>query len=334
MRAAVYETSGDSGVLQVREVPTPTPGPGEVLVRIALAGVNPTDWKNRRATAPRTAGLDFQIPGQDGAGTIEAVGAGVDARRIGERVWLYMAARGRQWGTAAEYSVIPAQRAVPLADSASWELGASLGVPALTAWYCLNADRPIGTRADGSGGQRVLVAGGAGAVGHAAVELARWGGAEVVIATASTPEKRALATAAGAHLVVDYRSENAASEIRSAAPEGVDRIVELALQANMELDLAVAAPYALIVVYADDVHPVASVPIRRLMLANLTLRFMILYAIREEKRLEGVAAVQAAVAAQALTPLPIERVPLQRVADAHDLVQEGAGAKKVVVDLR
>jgi NADPH:quinone reductase len=332
MRAAIYQTSGDSDVLQVRDVPTPSPGPGEVLVRIALAGVNPTDWKNRLRTAPESSGFEFQIPGQDGAGTIEAVGAGVDASRIGERVWLYMAARNRQWGTAAEYALVPAQRAVPLADSASWELGASLGVPALTAWYCLNADRPVGTRHDGPGGQRVLVAGGAGAVGHAAVELARWGGAEVVIATASTAEKRALAAAAGADLVVDYRSENAAAEIRSAAPEGIDRFVELALQANMELDLEVAAPYAHIVVYADDVYPEASVPIRRLMLANVTLRFMILYSIREEKRLDAVAAVQEAVAAQALTPLPVERVSLDRIADAHDLVQEGAGAKKVVVE--
>lgn len=324
MRAAIYKTSGGSDVLQVTEVPTPSPGPGEVLVRIALAGVNPTDWKTRTSSAPEAAGFDFQIPGQDGAGTIEAVGEGVDSGRVGERVWLYMAARGRQWGTAAEYSVIPAGRAVPLADSASWELGASLGVPALTAWYCLNADRPVA-------GRRVLVAGGAGAVGHAAVELARWGGAAVVIATASTPEKRELARAAGADAVVDYRDADAAEQVRAAAPDGIERIIELALQANMELDLAVAAPYAHIVVYADDVHPQASVPIRRLMLANLTLRFMILYSVRKEKQLDAVSAVQGALAAEALTPLPIERFPLERVAEAHDLVQKGAGGKKVVI---
>ncbi len=322
MRAAVYETAGSSEVLQVREVPTPDPGPGEVRVRIALSGINPTDWKRRKRAGPEAG--PFQIPNQDGAGTIESVGAGVDPSRVGERVWLYMAARDRPWGTAAEYTVIPTERAVPLPDSASFELGASLGVPALTAWYCLNADRPIA-------GARVLVAGGAGAVGHAAIELARFEGAERVIATASTPEKLELARIAGAEAVVDYREPDAADQIRAATPEGVDRIVELALQANLELDLAVAAPYAHIVVYADDVHPQATVPIRRFMLANLTLRFMLLYAIRLEKLRDAVEHVQAAVAAGALTPLPIERVPLDRAAEAHDLVESGVGARKVVI---
>jgi len=325
MLAVVYETAGGSDVLQVKELPTPEPGPGEVRVRIALSGVNPTDWKSRRNFGPQAG--PFQVPGQDGAGMIESVGAGVDRSRVGERVWLYMAARDRQWGTAAEYSVIPADRAIPLPDSASYELGASLGVPALTAWYCLNADRPVD-------GQRVLVAGGAGAVGHAAIELARFGDAELVVATASTSEKLELARSAGADAVVNYREPDAADQIRAVAPDGVDRIVELALQANLELDLAVAAPYAHVVVYADDVHPQATIPIRRLMGANLTLRFMLLYVVRPEKLQEAIERVQAAVAAGALTPLPIERFPLERVAEAHDLVEAGAGAKKVVIDFQ
>lgn len=324
MRAAICESAGSSDVLQVREIPTPEPGPGEVRVRIALSGVNPTDWKTRKNAGPQ--GQPFSIPNHDGAGTIESVGAGVDPARVGQRVWLYMAARNRQWGTAAEYSVIPAERAVPLPDSASFELGASLGVPALTAWYCLNAERPIA-------GQRVLVAGGAGAVGHAAIELARFEDAKLVLATASGPAKLELARAAGAHSVVNYRDASAAEQIRAVAPDGVERIVELALQANLELDLAVASPYAHIVVYADDVYPEATIPIRRFMTANLTLRFMILYEVRPEKLREAVEHVQAAVAAGALTPLPIERFPLERVGEAHDLVEAGAGARKVVIDL-
>ncbi len=325
MRAVVYETAGSSDVLQLRELPTPEPGPGEVRVRMALSGINPTDWKSRKNAGPQAG--PFQIPNHDGAGTIESVGPGVDSSRVGQRVWLYLAARDRQWGTAAEYSVIPTERAVPLPDSASFELGASLGVPALTAWYCLNADRPV---AD----QRVLVAGGAGAVGHAAIELARFEEAQLVIATASAPEKLELARAAGAQAAINYREPDAAEQIRAAAPDGVDRIVELALQANLELDLAVAAPYAHVVVYADDVHPLATIPIRRLMIANLTLRFMLLYMITPEKLREAVEHVQAAVAAGALTPLPIERLPLERVADAHDLVESDASAKKVVIDLQ
>jgi NADPH2:quinone reductase len=324
MRAAVYETTGSSDVLEVRDVPTPEPGPGEVRVRIALSGVNPTDWKTVRRTGPE--GRAFQIPNQDGAGTIESVGPGVDSSRVGQRVWLYMAARDRQWGTAAEYSVIPAERAVPLPDSASFELGASLGVPALTAWYCLNADRPVA-------GQRVLIAGGAGAVGHVAIELARFEDAGLVVATASAPDKLDLARAAGADAVVNYREPDAADQIRAVAPDGVERILELALQANVELDLAVAARYAHIIVYADDVYPDATIPIRRFMVANLTLRFMLLYMVRQKKMREAVDRVQAAVAAGALTPLPIERFPLDRIAEAHDLVEAGAGARKVVIDL-
>ena len=324
MRAAVYETAGSSDVLEVREVPTPEPGPGEVRVAIALSGVNPTDWKSIRRAGPQAGA--FGIPGQDGAGTIESVGPGIDPGRVGERVWLYMAAQNRQWGTAAEYSVIPAERAVALPSSASFELGASLGVPALTAWYCLNADRPVA-------GQRVLIAGGAGAVGHAAIELARSEGAELVIATASAPEKLELARAAGADAVVNYRDADAAEQIRTLAPGGVDRIVELALQANLELDLAVAAAYAQVVVYADDVYPEATIPIRRFMGNNLTLRFMLLWMVAPEKFRQAVDHVQAAVAGEGLTPLPIERFPLERVGDAYDLVEAGAGARKVVLDL-
>ena len=166
MIAAIYRSTGGSGVLSVEEVPTPAPGAGEVRVRVAVAGVNPTDWKSR-AGATGDLAFDFQVPGQDGAGVIDAVGEGVDASRVGERVWVYFAAWRRQWGTAAQYCVVPASQAVPLPAGASFELGASLGIPALTAYHCLLADGPVE-------GTDVLVAGGAGAVGHAAIELGVW----------------------------------------------------------------------------------------------------------------------------------------------------------------
>ena len=175
-------------MLSVEEVPTPSPGPGEVRVRVAVAGVNPTDWKSRAGTTGEVA-FDFQVPGQDGAGVIDAVGDGVDASRVGERVWVYFAAWRRQWGTAAQFCVVPSEQAVPLPAAASFELGASLGIPALTAYHCLRADGPID-------GADVLVAGGAGAVGHAAIELAVWSGARVV-STVSGPEKGVLADVGG-----------------------------------------------------------------------------------------------------------------------------------------
>jgi NADPH2:quinone reductase len=221
--------------------------------------------------------------------------------------------------------VLPTEQAVALPDSASFELGASLGVPALTAFRCLTADGPIE-------GRDVLVAGGAGAVGHAAIELARWLGARTVIATVSGEEKAALAREAGAHVVVNYRDADAADQIRAAAPDGVDRVVEVSLHHNLPLDIAVAAPHAAIVTYADDGSGDATVPIRALMRPNLVLRFVLLYTFPRDALAAAVAGVSAAVADGALTTLPLHRFPLERMHDAHDAVENGA-VGKVVVDL-
>jgi len=317
MIAATYAQTGDSDVLTVGEVATPSPGPGEVLVRLAVAGVNPTDWKSR-AGATGSVTFGFQVPGQDGAGVIEAVGEGVAKVWVGERVWVYFAAWQRQWGTAAQYTVIPVAQVVPLPDGASFDLGASLGIPALTAYHCLLADGPIE-------GRRVLVAGGAGAVGHAAIELARWAGAHVVT-TVSSEEKAALARAAGADDVVNYREDGAAERIGE-----VDRIVEVALGPNLELDLAVAAPHAVISTYAADV-PTAEVPVRPLMTRNIVLRFVLVYTIPAPALHDAIAGVSKAIAAGALTTLPLHRFALQDTAAAHDAVQGGA-VGKVVIDV-
>jgi NADPH2:quinone reductase len=328
MLAAVYGTAADATALEVREIETPAPGPGQVRVRIAVSGVNPTDWKSRKGlTAPAGAGpLEFQVPNHDGSGTIDAVGDGVNPDRVGERVWLFMAARNNRWGTAAEYSVLPAERAIPLPDSASFELGASLGVPALTASYCLNTDGPVT-------GRTVLVSGGAGAVGHAAIELARHQQVGQVIATVSGAEKAELARAAGAHSIVNYRDADAIDQIRATAPDGVDHFVEVALHQNLELDIAVAAPQAVMVSYAADSSSVAEVPVRQLMAPNLTLRFMLLYTVPSPQLHEAIRRTVDAVAAGALTTLPIHRFGLEQIADAHDAVEQGA-VGKVIVDLQ
>jgi NADPH:quinone reductase len=324
MIAAVYENSGGLATLTVREVPTPSPGPGEVRVEVAISGVNPTDWKARRRAKPPEG--EFLIPNQDGAGVIDAVGAGVNPSRVGERVWVLLAARNSVWGTAAQYTVVPADRAIPLPASASYELGASLGVPALTASYCLNADGPLP-------GQTVLVSGGAGAVGHAAIELAKFEDAGHVVATVSGPEKAKLAAAAGAQTVVNYNDPDAIDQIRAASPYGVDVFVEVALHQNIDLDLAVAAPHAVITSYAADPDDVASVPIRQLMGPNLVLRFMLLYTIPPRQLRAAIERTSDAVAAGALTTLPIHRYTLEEIAEAHDACEQGA-VGKVVIDLR
>jgi len=320
MKAALYRRTGPaSGVLHVEEVDRPQPGPGEVLVRVRASGVNPTDHKARSGAVPRPIN-GFQVPHQDGAGIIEAVGAGVDPGRVGERVWLWLAAAGRQWGTAAEWTVVPERQAVPLPDGASFDLGASLGVPAMTAHYCVFSDGPVT-------GQTVLVAGGAGAVGHFAIELAKRDGARVV-ATVSSPEKAALAEKAGADLVVNYRSADAAQQIRAFAP-AVDRVIEVALGANLALDVALSRPGTTIMTYAAEASdPV--LPVRACMTTNVILRFMLLYTLPAAALDHAAADITAALAAGDLTGLPVRKFPLDTIAAAHEAAESGAVGKIIV----
>lgn len=319
MRAALYERYGaGSEVLRVEDIERPEPGPGEVRVKIEYSGVNPTDWKSRSGATPRP--IDgFQIPHHDGAGVIDAVGDGVDPGRVGQRVWTWMAAAGRRWGTAAEWSMVPAAQAVPLPDGVSAELGASLGVPAMTAHRCLFADGPVD-------GKTILVAGGAGAVGHFAIELAKFSGARV-ITTVSGPDKAELARKAGADLVVNYREPSASEEISSFGP--VDRVVELALGANLQLDLAVASPGSQIVTYAAEAtDPV--LPVRTCMNANVVLRFVLLYGVPRDAMQQAVTDITAALSSGALTELPVHKFSLDNIVAAQDAVQNGAVGKVLV----
>jgi NADPH:quinone reductase len=319
MRAALYRSTGPAAqVLHVEEIDRPDPGPGEVLVRVHASAVNPTDYKARSGSVPRP--IDgFQIPHMDGAGVIEAAGPGADPARVGQRVWLWFAAGGRRWGTAAEWTVLPEALAVPLPDGISFEMGASLGVPAMTAHWCLLADGPVT-------GQTVLVAGGAGAVGHFAIELAKRAGARV-IATVSGAEKAALAEKAGADLVVNYRAADAAETIRAFGP--VDRVIELALGANLALDLAVMRPGGTVVNYAAD-GPDPQLPVRACMSANVILRFVLLYGVPRPELARAAADITAALAAGELTGLPVHKYPLADIAAAHDAAEAGAVGKVIV----
>ncbi|MGA9775718.1 MAG: NADPH:quinone reductase [Candidatus Dormiibacterota bacterium] len=320
MKAALYERLGAArDVIRIAEVECPEPGPGEVRVRVRLSGINPTDWKSRSgATARPLEG--FQIPHHDGAGEVDAVGEGVDPRRLGERVWIWMAAAGRRWGTAAEWTVVPEAQAVRLPDSASWELGACLGVPALTAHRCLFADGDLE-------GQSVLVAGGAGAVGHFAIELAHHQGARVV-ATVSGDAKAKMARSAGADLVVNYREPGAAERVHSFAPD-LARVVEVNLAANLQLDTSVAGPGTVVAVYAAD-GPDPILPVRACMSANLVLRFVLLYGVPRPALLQAVADVSGALEAGALSALPVHRFPLDACAEAQDAVESGVVGKVVL----
>lgn len=321
MRAALYRQTGDArDVLRLEEVDRPDPGPGQVRVRVRISGVNPTDTKARSGAVPRPID-DFQIPHQDGAGVIDAVGSGVDRSRIGDRVWLWLAA-GDRWGSAAEWTVVPSEQAVRMPDDTSFELGAHLGVPALTAYHCLFADGPLD-------GKTVLVAGGAGAVGHFAIQLARHAGARVVT-TVSGPEKGALASAAGAHEVVDYTASDAVDRLRAFAPR-MDRVVEVNIAANLDLDLQLAGPGTTIVSYAAGGSDPA-LPVRACMTANAVLRFVLLYGVPRPDLIVATEGITKALDDGALNPLPIRAFALDDVAAAHEAV-ESAFTGKVVLTL-
>lgn len=338
MRAVEYTRTGGPEVLQLVEKEIREPGPGEVRVRIHRAGVNPTDWKSRTGPAPGTAVDPPQVPGQDGAGVVDAVGNGVEPALLGLRVWLWESAYQRPEGTAQEYAVVPARHVVDLPDIASFDLGASLGVPFVTAHRCLTVAEE-GPRRLGPGtldGRTVLVAGGAGAVGNAAIQLARWSDA-TVISTISSPEKAQLAAAAGADHVINYREQDVVAEIRKIVPHGVDSIVEVAPAANAAIDAAVIANVGSIAIYANDGGDQIQIPVRASMAPNARWQFVLLYTAPAEAKRVAIEDVSAAVLDGGArvgreVGLPLHHFPLEQAARAHEAVQDSA-VGKVLIDV-
>jgi NADPH:quinone reductase len=339
VRAVVYSQTGGPEVLRVVERAVPEPGPGEILVEMRVSGVNPTDWKARRGRhSGEPLAFPEVVPNQDGAGLVDAVGEGVEDLRVGERVWLWEAAWQRAEGTAQEYVVLPARQAVTLPDDVSFEVGASLGIPALTAHRCLtvSASGPRRLYPRALDGLTVLVAGGAGAVGHAAIQLAGWAGARVV-ATVSNDEKAVLARAAGADAVANHRSPDAAEEIRRHATDGVDIVVEVAPAVNAALDAAVLADSGTVAVYAGHGGTEVDLPLRPLLNKNVRYEYLLVYTLPREAKDDAVADASAAVAAGAMpvgeeSGLPLHRFPLEETGAAHAAVEAGA-IGKVLIDV-
>ncbi|MFE9404096.1 NADPH:quinone reductase [Streptomyces sp. NPDC006530] len=336
MKSVIRTTAGGPEVLQLVERPVPEPGPGEVRVRMHVSGVNPTDWRSRRRALP--PGMIEQVPHQDGAGVIDAVGPQVDPARLGKRVWIWEAAWERPWGTAQQYTLVPDRHAVDLPDRASFELGAALGIPALTAHRTLTVhDGGPGRIAPGTlRGATVLVAGGAGAVGNAAIQLARWAGARV-ITTVSGPAKGALAAAAGAHHVVDYRAQDATAEILAFAPEGVDIIVEVSPGANSALDISVAARGAVVAYYGGGEDERLSIPVLSSLAANLRWQSIFVYTVPPAAKQQALTDVAAAVDEGALrvgeeAGMPLYHFTLERTAEAHAALEQGV-VGKVLLDI-
>ena len=337
MKAIVYEETGPSSVLKLRDKPLVEPGHGEVRVRLLVSGVNPTDWKSRSGGGSRK--LDApKVPNQDGAGVIDAVGAGVAGFGVGNRVWLWDVAWGSTEGTAQEYVTVPAGKVVPLPDGESFDVGASLGIPALTAHRALTSSEagPSRLSPGALAGRTVLVTGGAGAVGHAAIQLARWAGA-TVITTVSGDHKAELARRAGAGTIINYRTDDVVSAIREASPDGVDTVVDVNAPANIEAGLELLKQGGTISVYAASPGESLTVPIREGMTKNVRLQFILTYTVTDEQKQDAIAAVSEALEAGALRVgedygLPLSRFPLEETAAAHDAVEQGI-VGKVLIDV-
>src|SRR5215212_3304886 len=318
MRSVVYSRTGDPSVLRLVDRDVADPEPGEVRVRIAVSGVNPTDWKSRLGSGDGAAPPFPEVtPNQDGAGVVDAVGEGVTDLATGDRVWVFLAGHQRPTGTAQEYTNLPADRVVRLPAGTSFDIGASLGVPAMTAHRALTVseDGPERLHAGALVGKVVLVAGGAGAVGHAAIQLARWASA-TVITTVSGPAKAA---------------------ITKVAPDGVDLVVEVAIAANYRLNIDVVRPRASIAIYANDGGGDVQLGVRQNMIKNLRYQFVLLYTVGDAALTAAVEDITSALMDGALpvgedAGLPLHRFPLASTADAHQAVEDGA-VGKVLIDI-
>ncbi|MCP2031000.1 NADPH2:quinone reductase [Okibacterium sp. HSC-33S16] len=329
----MYSGTGASSVLSLVERDIPDPGPGDVRVRVVVSGVNPTDWKARSGTS---IAFPDVVPNQDGAGVVDAVGDGVDDVRVGDRVWVYLAAHGRPTGTAQEFTILPADRVVQLPEGVGFDVGASIGVPAMTAHRALTVHEhgPSRLAPDALADRVVLVQGGAGAVGHAAIQLAVWAGA-TVIATVSSDAKAELARAAGAHHVLRYPDDALADRIREIASDGVHQIVEVSPAQNAALDVDVIANHGSIAYYANNNGDEFTAPINPSYAKNVRWQGLLLYTMGSAAHHAATEDISAALRDGVLpvgesAGLPLTWFPLEETAAAHDAVETGTTGKVLI----
>lgn len=329
MKAVYYDRKGPAQeVLVLGELPDPEPGPGEVRVKVRFSGLNPTDTKQRGAwDGNKEMPFPRIIPHQDGSGVIDKVGPGVPRSRAGERVWVYEAQRGRAFGTAAEYVTVPAENALALPEAASFETGGCVGIAGMTAHRCLFQD-------GGIQGQTVLVAGGGGAVGHAAIQLAKWSGARV-LTTVSRPEQEVIAREAGADLVIRRQGGDVAQRaLDFTRGAGVDRVVEVAFEANLDLDRAVLKPNGVISTYSSGPADSAPrIPFAQIMRQGITVHFILVYAMSREAHWAAARDLNAALEAGRYRPHVAAIFGLERTAQAHAAQESARTVGKILIGL-
>jgi NADPH2:quinone reductase len=325
MRAAFYSQQGPAHeVLRVGEQPTPEAAPGEVRVKLRTSGVNPSDWKVRRGGFGRQLGALLIIPHSDGAGDIDAVGPGVADRR-GERVWVWNGQWKRPHGTAAQFIALPQAQAVHLPSNVDYAQGACLGIPALTAIQAVRLARI-------APGEALLIAGGAGAVAHYAIQLAKLKGARV-ITTVSNDAKAAHANSAGADAIINYRSDNVAERVQMlTGGRGVDAVIEMDLSANAKLYSSILRPHARVVVYGTSANE-ATLPALWLMQNSVTLLFFLVYELGTADRTAGLAELSTLLEEGQLSHAIARRLPLEDIAAAHEILERGEAIGNVVLDI-
>ena len=327
MRAAWFEAFGSAAdTLVLGEQARPSAGPGEVLVKLATTGVNPSDVKKRAGAFPNVLDDGLVIPHSDGAGVIEAVGEGVDVSRVGERVFVYQAQFGRRLGTAAGYVALDALRAPRLPDNASFEVGACIGIPIMTAHRCVFADGPVA-------GQTIVVTGGAGRVGYYAIQWAKWAGA-TVIATASNADDEASCRALGADHVVNHRQDNWGDAVLACTRgDKVQRVVEVEFGANLPEVLKFIATSATIATYSSTVVKEPQLPFIQMMFMDLTLRMVIVYAMPEEAKAQAITDTCQLLESGALRHRIAHSLPFDQMVKSHELIEQGGFGGCVVVNI-
>ena len=326
MKAGWYKQFGAAKeVIEIGEMDELGVGPNEVKVRIHASGVNPSDVKKRAGYGePFTE--ERIVPHSDGAGVIDEIGSGVDPARVGERVWVYNGQYERPLGTAAEYIILPSSQAVPLPDSVSYVEGACLGIPAMTAHRCLFADGPITD-------QTILVTGGAGAVGNYAIQLAKWGGAEV-ITTISSPEKEEHARQAGADYVINYRTQDVVKTVKELTKGvGVDRIIDVDFGGNLPVTQEIIKVNGIVACYASAGNPEPTIPFYALMYKNVYLRLVLVYNMSQKAKQNACKDIRQAIADGKLKHAIAERFPLDQLAAAHEAVESGIYIGNIIVEI-
>lgn len=328
MRAAWFESFGPAkDVLQVGELDTPIVGPGEVLVRMHTSGVNPSDVKKRAGSFPTLLDGGLVIPNSDGAGVIQAVGDGIDAGRVGERVWLYQAQFARRFGTAAEYVAIDSSRAPKLPNNVNLEVGACLGIPAMTAHRTVFADGDVA-------GQTILITGGAGRVGHYAIQWASQAGA-TVIATASNDSDKAACEGAGAQHVINHRGDEVVAAIMAATGgDLIDRVVDVEFGANLPISVEVLKVGGVIATYSSTQVPEPRLPFLQMMYKDVTIRTIIVYAMPESAKQHAIADIDTALSDESLRHRIAETIRLEDIARSNEIIEQGSirGAVILTID--